>query len=130
MRIIPWKDSRALGARWGEEVAAALGLEPDTALIYDYGEHYYQGSASFIARTKRNEFVIYAWSYGSCSGCDSWEGQEETIAPKVQASAKRVTRRTLIEYLRGIAATEGEYGRPGAADAKLIIVKLQGGRAS
>lgn len=130
-----WGASRAVGGRWGELVGEALGLKDETPLVYDYGEHDYQGSCSFIAKTGDDEFLIYAWSYGSCSGCDAWEddvydyrGGEEgsgrkRVIEEIQDSAKRCNGVHLAAYLAGIARRGGS-GTPSAAEAALLLVKL------
>lgn len=109
MATTTWEKSKASGARWSEEVARALGLKPETPLVFDHGEIDYQGCASLIAQTGDNEFVIYGWSYGSCSGCDSWEGEdEEKIEAEIRAGASRVTKQVLLRYLEGIAQQQSD----------------------
>jgi hypothetical protein len=83
-----WKD---VGSRWAGEVGAALGFTAETPLLGLSEEVDYQGSCYFVARLAPDEIVMYGWSYGSCSGCDSWEDHESEIAPEVQGAAQRMT---------------------------------------
>jgi hypothetical protein len=45
----------------------------------------YQGHCELIARMPDGRFAHYSWSYGSCSGCDTWEAQGLTDDQIVEA---------------------------------------------
>jgi hypothetical protein len=61
--------------RWEEEAEAALKRAGFT-VIDRAGTNNWQGWGVLLGR-KEEEFAVLAWSYGSCSGCDSYEGLDE-----------------------------------------------------
>lgn len=69
-----WEKTSLTGCRWSGTVYEALDLK-SWDIIWHEGEGDYQGSASFIAK-KGAQYLYYGWSWGSCSGCDSWENEE------------------------------------------------------
>lgn len=99
-----------VGSRWSEEVGAALGFIPETPVLGLSEELDYQGSCYFVAEPTPGEIVVYGWSYGSCSGCDGWEGQEDEIPAEVQGAAQRMTLDAFRAYAAGVlAAPESEW---------------------
>lgn len=56
--------------RYGEIAKRLFG---DADVIFERAEEGYQGDADVFARLTDGRFANYAWSYGSCSGCDEWE---------------------------------------------------------
>lgn len=86
--------AEALKVRWGNVVGPIFGAIRDydePKVIFEASQDDYQGWARILAdlgawRGKR--FAYYAWTYGSCSGCDSWEDAD----PKARAE----------EIIRGI----------------------------
>jgi hypothetical protein len=68
-----WSETVAAQCRWSEY---AEELFHDWNVIWDNSTADYQGHGEFVAL--KNERVAYVyWSYGSCSGCDGWEGVPE-----------------------------------------------------
>lgn len=52
-------------------------LFKDSKLIGHWNEGDWQGSVATCVQIKSGEYVIYNDSYGSCSGCDSWEDADD-----------------------------------------------------
>jgi len=64
-----WCKTIANSCRYGDVASEIWG---DWDIIWEDSENDYQGHASFIAE-KNGKYCFYEWSYGSCSGCDTWE---------------------------------------------------------
>lgn len=68
-----WNETIASECRYGD---CAEEIFEHCWIIWEDSYADYQGNASVLAYHPRNEeFYFYAWSYGSCSGCDTWEAQ-------------------------------------------------------
>ena len=65
-----WEETVAAECRWSELVEKFLG-KGDVLLDNSYAD--YQGEAQVIVAFSDGRVAMYGWSYGSCSGCDSWE---------------------------------------------------------
>lgn len=59
------------GCRWEGVAAEALG---SGKLIFYRGESDYQGTAEALVLRDDGRYAYLAWSWGSCSGCDPYEG--------------------------------------------------------
>lgn len=70
MRSRTWDESEASHCRWSEYAAELFG---DWQIIWDDSVSDYQGTVRFLAH-KDGKFAYLTYSYGSCSGCDGWEG--------------------------------------------------------
>lgn len=122
-----WADVKA---RWAEEVGAALGFTSDTPLLGLSQEGDYQGSCYFVAFPEKDTIVVYGWSYGSCSGCDGWEGNESDIEPEVKAGAKQMTISEFDGYAAAILATPPsyDYGASNYTAIKQAVAAIGGQR--
>lgn len=67
-----WADTVASSARYGDVAGRIFG---DAEIIWEASTNDYQGSCDVLALLPTGEFVHYEWTYGSCSGCDTWEHQ-------------------------------------------------------
>jgi len=93
--------------RWSDEVRAAL---PDGEILFSRGRIDYQGSVAIIARLDDGRWLQYDWSYGSCSGCDQWEGERETvIADEIRRGAAIMDAHTFQDFLAGILHRKAEW---------------------
>jgi hypothetical protein len=90
-RGVSFGESKAAECRWSQY---AEELFSDWEIIWDESEANYQGTVRFLAR-KDGKFAYLNYSYGSCSGCDSWEDMPED---KVRADMKN-----LAEYFESAA---------------------------
>lgn len=74
-----WHETIASKCRWAEEVEAAFGLNKYWEILWENSCRDYQGHANIFAKQdhwdNNGVYLIYDWTYGSCSGCDSWEGE-------------------------------------------------------
>lgn len=76
-------ETEAAQCRWSEYAEEIFG---DWDVIWDNSQADYQGSVEFLAH-KDGKFGYLSYSYGSCSGCDSWEDME---AEKVREEFQRM----------------------------------------
>jgi hypothetical protein len=66
-----WDDTEASQCRWSEY---AEEIWADAEILWEDSEADYQGHANVFARHPDGRYSWGGWSYGSCSGCDGWEG--------------------------------------------------------
>lgn len=86
-----------VSGRWSGEVFAAL---PDGEVVFSRGRNDYQGSVAIVAKLDDGRWLHYGWSYGSCSACDSWEGEpEEKVAEEIRSGAAIMDPETFADYL-------------------------------
>lgn len=75
-------ESGRIGARWEEEAEEAVArLGSGAYVVQRAGESDYQGWCSFLVAWEPDDvagwrYGTMSWSYGSCSGCDCYEGME------------------------------------------------------
>lgn len=129
--------------RWTGEILEHLD---DGELVLYNGRPDYQGSCVVIAKLASGKWLQYEWSYGSCSGCDQWEGvydpyeystdtdeekaakakgREATIA-EWRKSATQMDADTFADFLAGCIAQKADWivGDSYRWDDKLADVKL------
>lgn len=84
-------------SRWSEYLQEALELvgegSPVRVLRKSF-ESDYQGFVDVDVLLANGKVFSYYYSYGSCSGCDSWEGYEDTVVQEMVKEA------TIFESLR------------------------------
>lgn len=69
--MMMFSESVAAQCRYGDNAARVFdGAE----VIWECSTNDYQGSANVLLRLRDGRFAHYEWTYGSCSGCDEWEG--------------------------------------------------------
>lgn len=61
--------------RWEDEAKTAMNLTGYKVIEKD-GVTDWQGWGVLLGRNSKN-FAVLGWSYGSCSGCDSYENMSE-----------------------------------------------------
>ena len=64
------------GARWAHEIVSVIksrGYE----VVESGGSGDYNGSGYLLA-TDEESWIVYTWSYGTCDGCDRWDGANES----------------------------------------------------
>lgn len=76
--IISWKNTIAARCRWSDYAAP---LVEDWDILWEDSYDDYQGSARVLA-FKQGQLRYLEWSYGSCSGCDSYEDLSEEDVEK------------------------------------------------
>jgi hypothetical protein len=62
--------------RWEEDAEKAL-QRAGFALIERDGVDDHQGWCALLATNDKGKWAVLSWSYGSCSGCDSYEDMSE-----------------------------------------------------
>jgi len=123
-----WKN-----CRWSN-LAAVLFAEDDWEVFFDASESDYQGTVEIMARftgysygdVKSYKYLEY--SYGSCSGCDAWEGQPvEKALTDMMRSVLPLDAHGAAEHLQRIAdsASDGYDERDRAAKARVAKAWLQ-----
>lgn len=80
-----WNDTTASSCRYGSNAEVIFG---NADIIWESSEAGYQGHANILAHMPDGTFVHYEWTYGSCSGCDSWE-RAEMNDEQIEAEMRR-----------------------------------------
>lgn len=92
-------ESVAAEARWGDVAVEVFGS--DAEVIWEASTADYQGSCNVLLRLTDGRFAHYEWTYGSCSGCDEWEGMEADVPRIMRDTAVYFDDvATLARYLR------------------------------
>jgi hypothetical protein len=65
-----FRDSECSDGRWAELFTPDLG---DWTVVGEEANLDYQGSAEALLE-KDGQFAYVQWTWGSCGGCDEWEG--------------------------------------------------------
>lgn len=92
--------------RWSYIVKQAL---PDGEIVSSVGSCDYQGSVAIVAKLDDGNWLHYAWSYGSCSGCDAWEDEpEESVKEEIRNGAAILDRDSFLRYL--VSAADSDAG--------------------
>lgn len=68
-----WQDTVSSKCRWNEYTEEMFY---NWDIVWEASVNDYQGSVEFLA-LKDGKFAYMVYNYGSCSGCDSWEGEPE-----------------------------------------------------
>jgi len=76
-KLIDWENIMKMPRYAGGHDDHMRGLFKDAIVIAHWNENDYQGTVATCVMLPDNRFVIYNDFYGSCSGCDAWEGAEE-----------------------------------------------------
>lgn len=101
-----WNETVASEARYGDVAERIFG---GAEVLWEKSEADYSGSCNVVARMPDGTFAQYAWSYGSCSGCDEWEsrwGWDDDADDKVEAEMRGAMATfadadALLKYLDG-----------------------------
>jgi hypothetical protein len=64
-------------ARWEGEAEQALKKAGYTVVARD-GVSDYQGWGVMLGKSESGMFAVLSWSYGSCGGCDPYDGDSTT----------------------------------------------------
>ena len=95
-----WSETIASKCRYGHIAGRIFG---DAEIIYEESEDDYQGQAFVLASMPDGTYATYAWSYGSCSGCDEWEyrelTEEQIETEMLRDTARFTSRKTLERFL-------------------------------
>lgn len=96
-----WEKTTARTCRYG---SIAGNIFKDAEIIWENSESDWQGSANVLAAMPDGSFIHYAWTYGSCSGCDEWESRELT-GEEIEQEMRRAMailkdKETLLSYLK------------------------------
>jgi len=75
--MIDWEKLMQYPRYAGGHDQQMIGLFKDNTLIAHWNENDYQGMVATCVRLSDGKYVIYNDYYGSCSGCDSWEGASD-----------------------------------------------------
>lgn len=102
-----WSETIASKCRWSKLADAALGLSEGWEILWENSESDYQGHADIFAKSTSwgdSRYLVYSWTYGSCSGCDGWEDQtRESIIREMLDTALFLSSKSELErYLDGL----------------------------
>jgi len=81
-----WEETEASECRYGGVVEGIFG---EGNVLWENSYSDYQGYANILVLMPDGRVGYYHWSYGSCSGCDSWEAEgltDSQIAAEIRAT--------------------------------------------
>ncbi len=122
-------DSEAASCRWSEYAQPFFNSEWD--VLFDASEVDYQGTVEVLVRhgwEKKYKYLEY--SYGSCSGCDGWEGrpEEEVMADMLRCIQPMDygTAKAHLQRIADTAKTEDKYdNRDRAKKARAALIAME-----
>jgi hypothetical protein len=104
-----WNDTTAGACRYSD---VARSIWDEWKILWEDSDADYQGHASFLAEHPTDgRFVYYRWSYGSCSGCDSWEASELTDDAIADIMRREATWFESYEHLLSWLSANGPLSR-------------------
>jgi hypothetical protein len=144
IEIKKWDDTEASKCRWSSYAEPLVcGSWSEGAVLFDASESDYQGTVEIVfadpglggycgdpSELDGARWVYLEYSYGSCSGCDRWEGEPSA---KIAAAMARLCLpfndlAGLLAHLQRIAddaSTEDDYDpRDRSKKARALIAAL------
>lgn len=116
-----WNETIASKARYGDVAERIFG---NAEILWEESTNDYQGNCNVLAKLPDGKIAHYAWDYGSCSGCDSWE-KSGMSDDDIEAEMRRTMATFSDEwaahsYLRNLKAAVDALDklRPAARDRK------------
>jgi len=91
-----WEDTVASSVRWASEVKAFLNSLGSFDVVWEDSVKDYTGKAEVLVKFSKDKYIHYKWTYGSCAGCDNWDGME---SEKVRADIARAVATYNLESL-------------------------------
>jgi len=76
-KMIDWKNIMKMPRCAGGHNDQMIGLFKDSTLIAHWNEGDYQGMVATCVKLPDGKYAIYNDFYGSCSGCDAWDGADD-----------------------------------------------------
>ena len=77
--------------RYGENLASALESLGGLVVLKENFENDYQGFVDVDVLLSDGRIFSYSYSYGSCSGCDTWEAKGYTDEEVIQEMKETAT---------------------------------------
>jgi len=75
-KFIDWENIMKMGRYAGGHDCQMQGLFKDAVVLGHWNEDVWQGQVATAVQLN-DMYIIYNDYYGSCSGCDSWEGADD-----------------------------------------------------
>jgi hypothetical protein len=115
-----WEETTASTCRWAE-YASVLFEDGGVDVLWEDSRADYQGHADIFAKLdydwRETRYMIGGWTYGSCSGCDGWEGEpREKILAEMAKSFQTMNREALGKYLAGLITENPTWVKDAAED--------------
>ena len=116
--LIDWEHIMPMERYAGGHDDQMKGLYKGAKVIGHYNENDYQGMVATCVKLPDGRFVIYNDYYGSCSGCDSWDGASDDEVRKLcidlaNGSFIFQNLKDVVEYLKAardeLKDVSGEY---------------------
>lgn len=76
-QLIDWENIMQMERYAGGHDEQMMGLFKDSKVIGHWNEGCYQGMVATCVQLPDGRFAVYNDYYGSCSGCDSWDGAND-----------------------------------------------------
>jgi hypothetical protein len=109
--MIDWKNIMKMERSAGGHDEQMKGLFKNAEVIAHWNEGGYQGDVATCVKLENGKYAIYNDYYGSCSGCDAWEGatDEEVKAMCINLANGAYVFESL-EDVKEFLESEKDYG--------------------
>jgi hypothetical protein len=103
-------------------------LFKDSEVIAHWNEGCYEGYVATCVKLSDGRFAVYSDSYGSCSGCDSWEdaNDEEIVRMCKDLAESAMGFKTMDEVKIYLSNPELDSNISGGASELLKIIEQKG----
>jgi hypothetical protein len=94
-----WSETIAATCRYSDCLEKIVG---DKTIIHERSYSDYQGSVCILADTDDEIYLFYEYSYGSCSGCDTWEYagySDSKIVEEMRKDSAIMGKEAMIKFL-------------------------------
>ena len=116
-----WSETTASKCRYGDVAERIWG---DWNILWENSEDDYQGYAQILAE-KDGIYCFYEWSYGSCSGYDTWESEDlnaEQIITEMRETALWLSNKEKLKAWLGMLEETEETPKAGN---KIFAIRKQ-----
>lgn len=94
-----WSETIAATCRYSECLEKIVG---DKDIIHERSYSDYQGSVCILADMNDETYLFYEYSYGSCSGCDTWESagySDSKIVEEMKNDSAIMSKEAMTNFL-------------------------------
>jgi len=101
-----WNKTIASTCRYSECLKEILG---DKEIIHEESTCDWQGGVEILADMGDGTFLYYTYSYGSCSGCDTWESSGMTggeIAEEMKKQSAILRKPLMLKFLNSVSVSK------------------------
>lgn len=126
-KMIDWENILKMSRYAGGHDDQMIGLFKGSILIAHWNEGDYQGSVATCVLLPDGRYVIYNDYYGSCSGCDAWEGanDEEVRRMCIDLSNGAYIFENISDIVEFLKGEKDRYSWNGSCSSGLLVEILK-----